>query len=314
MKGSGSALFTDAGDYQAILPMLAHVPTTPAKDCLIRLTWMQLADLHLLHARESEPRIAYLSLPPEMVFIIFPTRRSSGLICGGVPLTMGDITVLGPGQRLHLRTTGHAAWGALAVTPISLRTFGETLTGHDVGPALSGPIMHLHMLNKDRTLLLRQHAEAVRIVETQLSHLGHSEVARGLRQDLMWALVTAIATAEPHPDSVVMRRHATVLAQFEAALLARPDRPRCIAEVCRTIGVPERTLRCYCLKALGMGPARYSHLRHLERTRLALLRPENVMASEIEVAQRCGFADLRDFVAAYRKVFGAPPRIGQLAG
>jgi AraC-like DNA-binding protein len=171
------------------------------------------------------------------------------------------------------------------------------------------------MLNKDRTLLLlRQHAEAVRIVETQLSHLGHSEVARALRQDLMWALVTAIATAEPHPDSVVMRRNATVLAQFEATLLARPDRPLCIAEVCGTIGVSERTLRCCCLTALGMGPARYSQLRHLERTRLELLRSCNVMARENEVAQRCGFADLRHFVAAYRKVFGALPRIGPLAG
>ena len=94
----------------------------------------------------------------------------------------------------------------------------------------------------------------------------------------------------------------------------RPDRSRRIAEVCSTIGVRERTLRNCCLNVLGMGPARYLQLRHLEQTRLALLHPRDTMAREVEVTQRYGFKDLRHFVAAYHDAFGAPPRIGPPAG
>jgi AraC-like DNA-binding protein len=277
MKGSGSALFTDAGDYQAILPLIAHMLVTPAKggtpeldaiDGFAPVSWARVGAAHWL-----------CFIAPEMAFIVFPVHRSSVLICAGVLLTMGDIAVLGPGQQLHLRTTGHAAWGAIAVTPASLRTFGETLAGHDVGSASFGQILRLHGPSK-KNLLLRYHAEAMRIVETQLSHFGQAEVACALRQDLMWALVTGFVTAEPRRDSVVMRQHATILARFETAMLVRADRPPRIAEVCNTIGVQERTPRSYCRNVLGMGAVKYSQLRHLERARLALLQARDTTASE----------------------------------
>jgi transcriptional regulator GlxA family with amidase domain len=44
------------------------------------------------------------------------------------------------------------------------------------------------------------------------------------------------------------------------------------------------------------------------------LHAGDTTASEAEVPQRDGFADLRHFVVAYRNAFGAPPRIGQPAG
>jgi hypothetical protein len=40
------------------------------------------------HRHGKLPRVAYLSLPPEWVFVVFPMQRDSELICDG--LTAGD--------------------------------------------------------------------------------------------------------------------------------------------------------------------------------------------------------------------------------
>lgn len=166
MKGSGSALFTDPDDYRANLPGMVDLVVPRVRDFSARLTWLELTDLHLLHTRESAPRVAYVSLPTEFVFIAFPTHRSSALICGGIQLELGDIVVHSLGQRLHQRTTAATAWGLIALTPASLQAYGRTLTGINVSLPPFGQI--LRSRPSDARCLLRLHAEAIRIAETKL--------------------------------------------------------------------------------------------------------------------------------------------------
>jgi AraC family ethanolamine operon transcriptional activator len=112
-----------------------------------------------------------------------------------------------------------------------------------------------------------------------------------------------------------MRRDASVVALFEDALLADPDRRPLVTQVCHAIGVSERTLRGCCLSVLGMSPAAYLRLRHLERARLALMKTSQITAGEAaEVAQRYGFVSPLHFVTAYRNAFGTLPRIRQGLG
>jgi hypothetical protein len=205
MGGSGSALFADADDYQANLPTTTHLLALQPGQFQARLTWMELADLNLLHAREAGPRIAYVSLSPERVFITFPTQRSRTLTYDGTPLQMGDIVVHSLGQQMHQRTIGDTAWGSIALTPASLLAYGKTLVGHEVVPPPSCRILRPSVA--DRRQLLRLHGEAVRIAETQLGHIGNVEVARALQQDLIWALMACLTTGKP--VMVPRRRAAT---------------------------------------------------------------------------------------------------------
>ena len=312
MKGSGSALFTDPDDYRANLPGLVDFVVPRARDFSARLTWMELTDLRLLHSRETVPRVAHVLLPTEFVFITFPTSRPPALICDGVQLELGDIVVHGPGQRLHQRTIAASAWGLIALSPASLQAYGRTFTEVNIVLTAFGQI--LRSRPADARCLLRLHAEAIRIAETKLSNIGHAEVARAVQQEMIWALAGCLADAERRRISTAARRNVSVLAQLEDALMADPDRRRRVSHVCKAIGVSERRLRSYCLNVLGMRPARYLRLRHLERARLALLQAGDTTASEVDVTQRYGFADLRDFVDDYRNAFGARPRIGQPAG
>jgi len=307
MEGSGSALFTDADAYQANLPATTRLLVTRAGKFRARLTWMELTDLRLAHARETVARIAYISRPAERVYIVFPTHRSSSLICGGAQLQMGDIIVQGLGERLHQRTIGATAWGSIALTPAALRAYGKTLAGRDIVPPSSGEI--LRPTSADRRQLLRLHAEAVRIAERELNHIGHSEVARAVEQDLIWALMTCLTTAEPRGDSAVRRSDASVMAQFEEALMAHPGRQLQVSEIRGAIGVSERVLETCCLGVLGMDPAQYLRLRILDGARRALRRADLAAESDAEVTKRYGFTDLDHFLTEFRSAFGELPHI-----
>ena len=83
MPASGSSIFTDADGYQASLRDLLDLLVLRPRDFHARLSWVELLHLHLLYAEEAASRLAYVTLPSEQVFIIFPTRQDSLLIAGG---------------------------------------------------------------------------------------------------------------------------------------------------------------------------------------------------------------------------------------
>ena len=308
MGGSGSALFADADAFQAHLPATTEFLVTHAGRFRARLTWMELTDLHLLLARETMPRIAYVSLPTERVFIIFPTQRASTLICDGVQVRMGDIIFHGRAERFHQCTTSTTAWGSIALSPAWLRAYGRTLAEQDVVPPPFGRI--LRPQSADRRQLLRLHADAMRLAETSLTRIEHPAVARAVEQDLIWALVSCLTNAEPRGEPLVMRRHAGVLAQFEQALISHLDRSPLLAELCEAIGVSESMLSTACLALLGMEPGKYLHLRVLERVRRALMHVDPITGDGTEAMRCLGFAELHHFMTAYRDAFGQFPQMG----
>jgi AraC-like DNA-binding protein len=309
MGGSGSALFADADDYQANLPLTTRLLATQPGNFQARVTWIELADLHVLHARETSPRVAYVSLPSERLFFIFPTHRSAALICDGVPLQVGDIVFHSQGERFHQRTNAATAWSFIALRLTSLRAYGKTLLGEEIVPPPFGRI--LHPCPAKRRQLLRLHAEAVRIAERYLNRIGNPEVARAVEQDLIWALTTCLTVGSPSDDSVVRRQHAQLMVRFAEVLTANPDRPLRISDVCGAIGASERMLETCCLEFLGMDPARYLHLRYLQRVHHALLRADAAADSEAGIMKRYGFPDPEAFAAAYRDAFGGFPRLSE---
>ena len=81
MPVSGSSVFTDADGYQASLVDMLDLLVLQPPDFRARLTWVELPVLHLLRAQESSSRIAYMTLRPERVFVIFPTRQELSVDC-----------------------------------------------------------------------------------------------------------------------------------------------------------------------------------------------------------------------------------------
>jgi len=80
-----------------------------------------------------------------------------------------------------------------------------------------------------------------------------------------------------------------------------------VPELCKLVGVPERTLRKCTQQHLGMSPHRYLLRRRILLARRALLRGDPSAGTVTSIAIRHGFWELGRFSALYRKLFGEVP-------
>src|SRR4051794_37397434 len=99
MPASGSSIFTDADGYQANLQdILDLLPLCP-RNFHARLTWIELSTLNLLRAEEASSRLAYVKLPADRIFFVFPLDADSSLVCSGTELEFGGIMLHAPGEH-----------------------------------------------------------------------------------------------------------------------------------------------------------------------------------------------------------------------
>lgn len=258
MLGGDVSVFTDAEEFQACLPRAQELLVLrPGRFCA-RLTRVRLPELHLLQAREAQPRVAYICLPEDRVFVAFPTKPGSPLICGGSQLEFGEILLHSVGEHFHQRTTAACHWGAISLQAGPLAAYADILAGKLLAPPPAGLV--LRPPRAAGAKLLQLHRQAAHLAYTNLDGIAHPEVARGLEQELIWALTTSLVSGAPRHVPALCRRRAAHLVQLEAAIAALSDRPS-VADVCRLLGVSERTLQGACRQVLGMSVGRYLRLR-----------------------------------------------------
>jgi AraC-like DNA-binding protein len=81
-------------------------------------------------------------------------------------------------------------------------------------------------------------------------------------------MVGCLGNDEARGDSVAQRLHELIMRRFRRVVEENPGQPLYDAEICKAIGVSERTLWVRCQEKLGWGPKRY-----LLFSRLHLPRP-----------------------------------------
>jgi AraC-like DNA-binding protein len=305
MPGSGTGTFINPDDYQARFNHVRiNLLVTSQGALKANLTWATLHHLQLLHGEEDMPRIAFISLPPTLVFVGFATHLDSPMRWGGVELQTGDLIFHSPGERFHQRTTGACSWSLLGFVPEHLERYCEALSGKTLSLPAAARI--LRPAARDAARLRRLHVQACRLAETRPKVLAHPEVARAIEQGLIHALVTCLA-AKPRDDGAARRHHTRIMVRFEEVLAEHPNQQLHLPELCALIAVSERTLRSCCTEFLGISPSRYMLLRRLQAVRIALRDADPATANVAEIANGCGFTELGRFAGAYRTAFGEAP-------
>jgi len=137
--------------------------------------------------------------------------------------------------------------------------------------------------------------------------IAHPEAARGLEQTLIEALVGCLGQGAADEDRVAQRQHSLVMRRFRRALEEDPSQALYITELCKMIGVSDRTLEVCCQEQLGMGPKRYLLLRRLHLARRALREAAPDATTVSDVATRYGFWHFGRFAGEYRSLFGESP-------
>ena len=308
MPGCGTRTFIEPDDYAASLrPVQAELVVTSPGKFKVRLTRAELHHLQLFRGDENLPRIAFLSLPPPLVFIAFPLGFGPSQVWRGTELEAGDVMSYTLGERLHQVTTGPSTWGLIALEQAALEERGRVFWGAPLSSAQQGRV--LRPTPRDAARLRRLHVQACRLAVTKPKILTHPEVARAIEHDLLHALVICLSAAKVRAEGAAKRRRAQIMAKFEQGLALQLGQTLRLQELCEPIGVTERTLRGCCAEFLGMSPTRYVLLRRLKRVRAALQDAVPATANVAEVARRFGFTQLGRFAGAYRSAFGEAPSV-----
>jgi AraC-like DNA-binding protein len=304
MKGFGTKAFTESDDvFSNLLDADVDLVLTGRIPFGAQVSWLAPGCLRLCVIEERAPRLAFVALPPTRLFISFPLADDPAPVWNGIQLHRGDLVLHMPGDRFHQRTMGPVRWGLISIAPRDLAAYGRALLDRELTPSAAGL---LRPAVRSSEKLLRLHVQASRMPATRPKLLVHREVRRALEQELVHALVVALATEEAAVRPEAWRRRAEIMGRFEDAL-AIHDRAPPLPMLCAGIGVPPRTLREYCTACLGCSPLRYARLRRLNLVRSTLLKAKPTVTTVAEVARSHGFSELGRFAVAYRTLFGEPP-------
>ncbi len=214
--------------------------------------------------------------------------------------------MIGPSDKLDLSSPANysvmavvvergllaALWESMYQKPLS--TWLDQQVVVKVAPPAIGALRSLHLD------LLSQIAANQQLVEDP-------QVMRQMRDTILLEWMAAI------PDRVELTGLKSAAARKRVvdraceAMLALPEQPKTILEVCSLIGASPRKLE-YCFRdVLGISPVKYSRALRLNGARRDLKRNTDPHPSVQDVAARWGFWHLSDFSGAFKCKFGELP-------
>jgi AraC-like DNA-binding protein len=305
MADSCTLTFNDPDNYATAFggPRI-NLTITGAGDFRARLSRLNLKYLAIYWLREDLPRIAYLSLPRERIFLSFPVGRQSPVFAG-FSCQNGDIVLHSRGEHIHQRSGGDCQWGLVSLLPEQLENHAKALTGQPITWPHATRILRPVRAEASRFKGLSR--QACRLADAGNKLIEHPEVARALEQEFIHAIIHCLAANEADDTPKTRHHHAAIMVRFEETLRRCIDQRVSLPALCAEIGVPERTLRMCCAEFLGVSPTRYLLLQRLNKARSALRRADPSTMSVARIARSHQFAELGRFAVRYRTTFGETP-------
>jgi AraC-like DNA-binding protein len=307
MPGSVTSTFSEPEDFEDALRKegCRGLVVTGRGQFRARLTQITLHRLRLSAAEEQLSRIAFITIPNDVIVTAFPIDDGTAPVGGRVQTRSLEIMVLSPGEQVHLRTDGPRRWGAIWFPVEELAQYGSAMNGVPfVTPAAT---RHWCPPREAIRRLRSLHAAAIRMAATRPQALVDSDAARGLEQQLIDATVDCLSAGSAGEGARYGGRNRDIMARFEQLLQRRHCRLPLMAETCAALNVSEQVLRSLCAEHLGMSPTAYDRLRRMSLARRALRRGAPEAASVSEVARHYGFRNLGRFAITYRAAYGEYP-------
>jgi AraC-like DNA-binding protein len=308
MPASQVRRFTDPDEYTAgVRAMRLEVAVTQPGRFAAKLTRIDLHRMWMQEYSESLPRIAHFDLAPGRAIFSLPTRAGPNILWSGKEQKPDWLMRHTEGEASFQRTTGSSISSSVSLPIEDMEALGATGRGCDFRPpkeplavvASSAAMKRLQSLHS-ATVLLAENAPEV---------IACPEAARGLEQALIHAMADCLGSKDDRSSEFRSRHHGAIMRRFYAMLEGNSDRVLYLPEMCKAVGVSNRTLTTCCHEALGMSPHRYLRLRQLHLARRALVLGDAALTTVTEVATAYGFWELGRFAVAYRTLFGERPSI-----
>jgi AraC-like DNA-binding protein len=288
--------------YTAARVELTPTGRGPFEAGVVRL---ELDRLWIQRIHESAPRIKWAAQSPQRAFIRFQTKPGAALVINGVVLQYNELIYHSRAHSYYEHSSGPLHWAGVSLPVEDMAAMGTSISGHDLSPPRES--RHLIPSARAMTRLQRLHADVGALIETDPCILDTAEVAHGLEQSLIEAVVGCLGDNRDQQPTLARASHETVMRRFRKVLEEDSERAFYIPEICVAIGVPERTLRFCCQEHLNMGPKQYLLLRRMHLVRRVLHGSILGRTTVTDVATRFGFWHFGRFASTYRLIFGEPP-------
>jgi AraC-like DNA-binding protein len=307
MTSSGIAAFRDPDDFETALQGIGKVELLAIwhRRFRARMTQIVLPHLRLSSVEVHQPRVAFLSPAPGTLRVILPIGKTAHFVCGGALVATGEMVTHLAGLGVHERLAGHCRWGDILLPISHLDRYGRAVSG----PLFSLPPGMRRWRPPPQALghLTALHAAAMRVIEAHPGIAAEREAAHGLEQELTGALIDCLSGASLRAETVSWRRHATLMARFDAVWRERHHEKFLVRDICTALGVSYGALRLCCNAYLDMAPDRYLRARRLQAVQRVLRHADAREVSVSLVARRFGFRQPGRFAASYRAQFGELP-------
>jgi AraC-like DNA-binding protein len=305
MPNSAVQSFADPWEFQASFRAARTLLTAPGK-YQSKLTRINMQRLWMHRAAISLPLVAQVAAPKGRTSLHFlADAHQTPIWQNGVKLLPGVIVLRPSGTEHYCRTSTRVSWGSMSLAPEELAAAGKALVDYELTASPATPLIRppAHLMSR----LLKLHEVAGRLAATVPDILAHPEVCRAMEHELVHLMVRCLAEGLVVVTNSSRYQRQPVMRRFEGFLAENPNRTVYLAEVCRAIGVSERTLRLHCEEHLGMGPCKYLWLRRMNLTRRRLAAADPTTATVTTIALDHGFGELGRFAVAYRELFGESP-------
>ena len=308
MPSSAVHTFTDADDYAAaIRGATIEMIVTRRGQFTAKHIRIDFHRLWMQRLSENLPRVLHMMADSGRAGITFRTQPGPSLMWSGVEMRVDHITRHSEGHDAYQLSSGPACFAAMSLPVEDIASIGATMTGCDLSP----PRDTRTVTPPPRAMakLQRLHAAVGYLAENAPEIIANPDTARGLEQALIEAMVGCLSVVSVHEDTVAQRQHELIMRRFRRVLEEKPNQSLYITEICKIIGVAERTLEVCCQEQLGVGPKRYLLLRRLQLARRALREAAPDRTTVTDIATRYGFWHFGRFAGAYRFLFGEFPSV-----
>ena len=253
MPSSAFHTFTDPDDYAASIRQgTIELTVTERGHFTAKLTRIDLHRLWMQRFSENLPRISHVAGWGGRAIIAFRTQPGPTLLRGGVAMQPNNIMRHAEGMSYHLRSSGLACYASMSLPVDDMVSVGAAIAGCDLTPPRNA--MLVTSPPSAMAKLQRLHAAAAHLAENAPEIIANPDAAHGLEQALIEAMVGCLGYSEALEDSVAQGQHELIMRRFRRVVEENPGRPLYIPEICKAIGVSDRTLRVCCQEQLGMGP------------------------------------------------------------
>ena len=306
MPSSGVHTFTEPADYAAAIRQGTHQLTiTQSGIFAAKLHRIDFHRLWMQRFSENLARTSHVDGWGGRAVIAFGTEPGPRLVRNGVELRPNSISQLSPGQSYYQHSSGPSSYGTMSLpleefASLSVAIAGRELRPPDVATSITPTPVAMAKLQS-------LHAAAGVLAEEAPTVLAHPEAARGLEQALIQAMIDCLGGGEVREDKAAWRQHTTIMRRFHRVAEQHLDEPIYVAELCRELGISERSLRLCCLEHMGMSPKRYLLLRRIHLFRKVLRESTQAQTTVTEIATRYGFWNFGRLAGEYKLLFGELP-------